>query len=289
MSIIFNAALERPDRFARADTPGNPYHRISDSNQSGRAWGLFPMRPQVVAILPARLKSTRLAGKVLMQHRGKPLLYHVWSRVRRARQIDLVAVATDSKAIADAARAFGAEVVMTSRRHQTGTDRVAEAAARTGGEIIINVQADNFGLTGGVLDRVIARMKADRSIRFATLARPVADDDELFDPNLVKVVVGADGRALWFSRYPLPYLQRPRPGPRARQADYLAHLGVYFFRRRALAAYAGWKRTAAEKAESLEQLRILEHGGIIRVFRTSAKAISVDTARDWDELKTLGG
>jgi len=246
------------------------------------------MSPRVVAILPARLRSTRLAGKVLMKHLGKPLLYHVWSRVRRAKQIALVAVATDSAEIADAARSFGAEVVMTSRRHQTGTDRVAEAAARIGGEIIINIQADNFGLTGAVLDRVVARMKADRSIQFATLARPIVDDDELFDPSVVKVVMGADNRALWFSRYPLPYLQRPGPGPRACQADFLAHVGVYFFRRRALTAYTGWKRTAAEKAESLEQLRILEHGGIIRVYRTSAKTISIDTGRDWKELQTRG-
>jgi 3-deoxy-manno-octulosonate cytidylyltransferase (CMP-KDO synthetase) len=241
----------------------------------------------VTAILPARLGSTRLSGKVLRKHLGKPLLYHVWSQVSRSRQVDLVAIATDNREIAQAAKSFGAEVVMTSRRHRTGTDRVAEAAQKTGGQIIINVQADNYGLTAPVLDRVIQQMKHDRSIPVATLARRIKSDEALFDPNLVKLVTDPDGYALWFSRYPLPFLQKATAGKRWAQYKFLGHVGVYFFRKKALDAFASWRRSPLEKAESLEQLRIIENGGRIKVFRTSAQTVSVDTPRDLRKIKSV--
>jgi len=238
----------------------------------------------VVAVIPARMASTRFAGKVLHKHRGRPLLYYVWRQAAAARLVDRPLIATDSALIEKTARSFGAEVVRTSKKPRTGTDRVAEAVAGETAQIIINIQADCFGLRPALLDRVVRAMKADRSLHYATLARPIQDDRELFDPGLVKVAVGHDGRALWFSRFPLPYLQHADSRPRTSQFDYLAHIGVYFFRRPALDAFARWKRTPLEKAESLEQLRIIENGGTMKVFRTSARIISIDTPEDLKKI-----
>ena len=235
---------------------------------------------KVVAVIPARLGSSRFARKVLHEHKGRPLLFYVWRQVAKARLIDRLCVATDSREVARAAGSFGADVVMTSRRPRTGTDRVAEAVAESRESIIINIQADCFGLRPAQLDRVIAAMRIDRSIQFATLARPIHEDQELFNPAVVKVVVNEHGRALWFSRFPLPYLQRPDSRSRTAQYGYLAHIGVYFFRRHALERFAGWRQSPLEKAESLEQLRILENGGAIRVFKGAARTFSIDTPED---------
>ena len=241
---------------------------------------------RVVAVIPARLDSRRFFRKVLYPYRGKPVLYHIWQQVRKAKLIDRTLVATDSVEVAGALEPYGVEVRLTSRRARTGSDRVAEAVTGMPADLVINVQGDTFGLSPAALDRVITAMRGDRSITFATLARSIRDDDELFDPGVVKVVTATDGRPLWFSRFPLPFLQNADSRARSTQFKFLAHIGVYFFRRQALAAFAGWKRTPCEKAESLEQLRILENGGIMRVFRTSARTISIDSP---DDLKKIAG
>ena len=241
---------------------------------------------KVVAVIPARLESTRFAGKVLYPFKGRPLLYHVWRQVTKAKEVGQVWIATDSSEIARAAESFGADVLLTSRRPRTGSDRIAEAVADRSADIVINVQADCLGLRPTLLDRVVRQMRRDRSIRYATPARPIGSDRELFDPGVVKVVVDRNSQALWFSRFPLPFLQRPAPGPRSAQFSYLAHIGVYFFRRAGLEEFADWKQTRLEKAESLEQLRILENGGSISVFRTTARTISIDKPED---LKKISG
>ncbi len=239
---------------------------------------------QVVAVIPARLGSSRFPGKLLYPLNGKPLLYYGWRQVIKAKRVDRTIIATDSRQIAEAAEAFGAEVIITSKRPHTGTDRVAEAMTGIPARIIINVQGDNVGLSPAAVDRVIEAMLADRSCLYATLARTIKTDADLFDPGLTKVVVDADGRALWFSRFPLPYLQNAQRGTRAGQFRFLGHIGVYFFRPQGLAQYAAWKRTPCERAESLEQLRILENGGKMRVFRTTARTISVDRPADLKKI-----
>lgn len=244
------------------------------------------MKARVVAVIPARLGSRRFSGKVLYLYRGKPLLVHVLDELNRARQIDRVAVATDSREVQRVLEGFGAEVLMTSARHRTGSDRVAEAAGKLGGDILINVQADNLAMKAAVLDRVIEQLKRDRHFRFATLARRLDMESELLDPNVVKVVISPDGRALWFSRLPIPYLQNAAGGQRVNRFGYYCHIGVYFFRGEALKSFARWPRSALEKAESLEQLRILEHGEHIRVFRTRMRSVSVDTP---DDLRKIDG
>lgn len=231
--------------------------------------------------------SRRFSGKVLHDYRGKPLLYYLWSELKKSRQIDRLVIATDAPEIAKAAEAFGADIIMTSKRHRSGSDRVAEAAQKTGGEIVINVQGDNIGLKAAVLDRAISKVKDDRSVKFATLARRIKTDEELFDPGVVKILTAADGRALWFSRFPLPYLQNATGRGRVDQYRFLAHIGVYIFRRTALKAFGSWRASPAEKAESLEQLRILENGGRIEVFVTTSKAIAIDTPGDLQKISGL--
>ena len=242
------------------------------------------MSRPVLAVIPARMDSSRFVGKVLAVYRNRPLLYHVWRRVCRCRTVDRVLIATDSAKIDSAATGFGAEVVRTSKRPRTGSDRVAEAIRGRSASIVINIQADCFGLSPTALDRVVAAMTEDPTIKYATLARRIGSDQELFDPGVVKVIADREGRALWFSRFPLPYLQQAAVRPRSRQFRFKGHIGVYFFRRHALEDFAGWKRTPLEKAESLEQLRILENGGIMRVFNTSARTFSIDTPKDMEKI-----
>jgi 3-deoxy-manno-octulosonate cytidylyltransferase (CMP-KDO synthetase) len=245
------------------------------------------MKQETVAIIPARLGSTRFSGKVLYEHRGKPLLFYVYRNICRSRLIDRVVIATDSPEIEKAARGFGAEVVKTSKKHRTGSDRVAEAAGKVGGAIVINVQADTLGLKGTALDSIVERMKRSRKIEFATLARKIGSDDELFDPNKVKVVMDRDDNALWFSRFPIPYLQKADESARSSQYRFWLHVGVYFFRANALKKYRSWQRGEAEKAESLEQLRILENGGTLKVYKTKINSFSVDSPKDLLIMKQL--
>ncbi len=242
----------------------------------------------IVAVIPARLNSTRFPRKVIYPYRRKPLLFYVWRDVSRSKLVERVVIATDSAEVEEVARDFGAEVVRTGSRHVTGSDRAAEVVRKIGGKVIVNVQADNFGLKPSMLDRVIAAMKADRKIGCATLAYRLTDDRELFNPHVVKVVTAPKTRrALWFSRFPIPYLRDAAEHNRVGQHRFFGHIGIYFYRKTALLQFADWKRGEAERAESLEQLRILENGGAISVFETRIRTVSVDTPEDLTKLDSV--
>ncbi len=242
------------------------------------------MKRRVVAVIPARLGSTRFPRKVLHPWRGKPLLSHLLDELKRCKQIDQLVVATDSAEIEATLNDRDIDVVRTSKRHRTGTDRVAEVMESVKGDLVLNIQADNIGLKARGLDLIIERFAADRQNRFGTVARSIDNDSELSDPNSVKLVMDRDQRALWFSRYPLPYLQAADRGERWRQYRYYHHIGVYLFRAEALRQFAGWRRGSLEKAESLEQLRILENGESLKVFLTKMKALSIDRPEDLKKL-----
>lgn len=241
----------------------------------------------VTAIIPARLGSRRFSRKVLYPYRGKPLLFYVWQEITRAKAVDRVIIATDSSEIEKEASAFGAEVIKTSSKHKTGSDRVAEVAEHTGGSVFINIQADNFGLKPALLNRVIGRFCADRSAKFGTIAVPIKSDEDLFDPNIVKVIAGKDDHAIWFSRFPIPYLQHACDKNRSRQFKFLAHVGVYLYKKNALKLFRQWGQSSLEKAESLEQLRIIENGGRIRLYRSKTGPVSVDTPDDVVKLNSI--
>jgi 3-deoxy-manno-octulosonate cytidylyltransferase (CMP-KDO synthetase) len=245
---------------------------------------------RTIAVIPARLGSKRFSQKVLYPIDGRPLIYYVWRGVRRSRLIDRIYIATDSVDVGRAVTAFGGTVIMTSRRPRNGSERVAEAIAGLKCDLVINIQADNLGLSGTVLDTVIADMRQNRSTRFATLARKIGGagwQSKLNDPNVVKVVEDGNGHAAWFSRLPIPYI---RDAGRQRPVDlfpYLEHIGVYFYGKPALLEYASWRPGRVERAESLEQLRILENGEKIRLYKTRAGIISVDRKEALKNVKGL--
>lgn len=245
------------------------------------------MKPKVLAVIPARLGSRRFSGKVLYPYQGKPLLFYVWNEMRKAKRVDQLIIATDSKEIQSVAEEFGATVFLSKKKHLSGSDRVAEAAAKIGGEIIINIQADNLTLPAKVIDKGVELMRKSKGSLFATTATPIRSEEELYDPNTVKVVCSPQGLALWFSRYPIPFIQHPNSNERLAQYHYLKHIGVYFFRRKGLEAFAKWRPSELEKMESLEQMRILEHGGRIGLFESKVRSVSVDTPDDIRKLELV--
>ncbi len=244
------------------------------------------MKPKVLAVIPARYQSKRFPGKPLAVVGGKSILQHIYEEVSKARLIDRIVVATDSEKIVSAIKYFGGESIITSKRHRTGSDRTAEVAEKLGGDIILNIQADHIGVTRHNYDTVLKKLLADRKISCASIVKKVECETDLFDPNRVKVILDSNGDAIWFSRYPLPFLQNIN-GNRLGTFDYYYHIGVYFFRRAALKRFSKWPRSPLEKAESLEQLRILENREKIRLFKIKSRVLSIDTHDDLKRVETL--
>lgn len=238
------------------------------------------MSRKVLAVIPARLGSFRFPGKVLYEFEGKPLLWYVWREVARSKRIDRVIIATDSQKVFDCGEQFGAECFISGRKHQTGSDRVAEVARKYKSDIVVNVQADNYGLKGAVLDRVIEQFLKERKCESATLARRIDDDRDLFNPDIVKLVMDQDKKALWFSRFPLPYIRGAGEKDRWRQFAFWEHIGVYIYSSKLLVRFSQMKRVPSEKAESLEQLRLLENGVAMRVYLTRSRTVSIDSPQD---------
>ena len=226
-------------------------------------------------IIPARWASTRLPGKPLLPLAGKPLVQHVWERCLKVRAVDHVIVATDEMRIAETAFAFGAEVAMTSPKHPSGTDRIAEVAKKlTGIDIIVNVQGDEPFIDPKLPQKLIEVLRKEQELAMSTAACPLCDED-LENPNCVKVVTDLNGNALYFSRAPIP-CDRDGDTLPAR----MRHLGIYGYRRKFLLDFVKWKQTPLEKSEKLEQLRALEHGAKIRVIKTTPTGPGIDTPDD---------
>ncbi len=231
---------------------------------------------RIVAVIPARYGSTRFPGKPLHLLAGKPLIQHVWERCQRAREISAVIVATDDLRIAEAAFDFGAEVSMTSPKHRSGTDRIAEVAAKLQGiSHVMNVQGDEPAIDPKLIDRLARTLRENRKLDMVTAANPFGSDETPDNPNAVKVVLNLEGDALYFSRSVIPFVRDGKIAPR-----YYRHQGIYGYSRRFLLNFVKWKPTALENAEQLEQLRALEHGARIRVLITKSGSIGIDTPDD---------
>jgi 3-deoxy-manno-octulosonate cytidylyltransferase (CMP-KDO synthetase) len=211
-----------------------------------------------VGIIPARFRASRFPGKPLTKIAGRPMLQHVIEGARRAKRLRDVWVATDDARIAEAAAAVDAKVVMTSPDHPTGTDRLAEAAARLDDDIVVNVQGDEPLIAGFVIDAAVEALEADAEAVVSTVVHPL-EPAALEDPNRVKVVLDRRGRALYFSRSAVPFRRADADAPR-----WLQHVGLYAYRRDFLLRFVGLAQGEAERAEGLEQLRVLEHGYAIR-------------------------
>jgi 3-deoxy-manno-octulosonate cytidylyltransferase (CMP-KDO synthetase) len=241
------------------------------------------MAQRVAGIIPARYASTRFEGKPLADLAGKPMVQHVYERSRRASVLDDLLVATDDERIAAAVKSFGGKVVMTRPDHATGTDRLAEVCERLQAEIVVNIQGDEPLIEPAAIEQAVAPLIADPTIPMGTLMNEITSEEELLNPNVVKVVVDNAGFALYFSRSPLPY---PRPGTWGK-AKFHQHVGLYVYRRDFLMTYARLPQTPLEQQEKLEQLRALEHGYKIRVVLTEHRTIGVDTPEDLERVRSL--
>ena len=237
---------------------------------------------EIVAVIPARFASTRLPGKPLLSDTGRPLIQHVVEGARRATRLDRVIVATDDTRIAEAVVGFGGECVMTRSDHPTGTDRVAEVAAGLpGARIVVNLQGDEPEISGHALDLVVELLERDPDSPMATLATPIVSEEVYRDPSCVKVVCSAAGRALYFSRSPIPHHRDGLASlPSLRPLAYL-HLGLYAYRRDFLLELAALPPSPLESAERLEQLRVLEAGRPIAVGIVDEPSVGIDTPEDY--------
>ncbi len=238
----------------------------------------------VLVVVPARLAATRLPRKPLLEAGGRPLVQHVVERARAVRSATALLVATDSDEIAAAARAAGADAVLTSPDCASGTDRVAEAARERGEELVVNLQGDEPEFEPDDVDALVAAMLADPSLPMGTIAVPAAPG-EAERPSVVKVVRDAAGRALYFSRAAIPHVRDPQDPEPAARAPVLRHVGIYAFRRDALARFAALPPTPLERTEKLEQLRALENGWRIAVVLGRRAPPGIDTPEDLEAFR----
>lgn len=237
---------------------------------------------RVLGVIPARYGSTRLPGKPLADILGKTLIQRVYERAILSKALHRLVVATDDEGIHQAVLAFGGVSVLTSPDHPNGTCRVAEAAEKEEGDLVINIQGDEPLLDPIMIDEVVALLKGDDCPPSATLCEAVEDPDAVSDPNCVKVVLDRSGRALYFSRSVIPYRRT------AVELPFYRHIGIYGFRRDFLFTYASLPSTPLSEAESLEQLRVLEHGFIMKVGVTRGRSgPSVDTAEDLEAVRAM--
>ena len=243
--------------------------------------------PHTIIVIPARYHSTRLPGKVLSDIGGQTMIERVYRRASLARASEVV-VATDDERVRDVVEGFGGRAIMTSERHPTGTDRLAEAVRFIAADIVVNVQADEPLIEPAMIDEAARALVAGPGAAVGTLRRAIEDEADLTNPNVVKVVVDLNGRALYFSRAPVPWIAHAAtphgPGGR-RHGPAWRHVGIYAYRRDALLTLAGLPPTPLEQAESLEQLRALEHGFGIHTLETSYDTIGVDTAEDLERVR----
>ncbi|UCD84214.1 MAG: 3-deoxy-manno-octulosonate cytidylyltransferase [Deltaproteobacteria bacterium] len=241
---------------------------------------------KITAVIPARYGSTRFPGKPLADLRGKPLIQWVYEGVKKAKRVDRVVVATDDRRILTAVRDFGGEAIITSWRHRSGTDRVAQVAEGLRSGIIVNVQGDEPMINPRMIDEAVLPLQKDRTIKMATLKSRLKDLHELIDPNIVKVVTDSHDFALYFSRSPIPGLKEGTYLSRhLRSINIYKHIGIYVYRRNFLLKLTKLKPTTLEMAEGLEQLRALEHGYRIKVITTRSEVVGVDTPGDLERAE----
>jgi 3-deoxy-manno-octulosonate cytidylyltransferase (CMP-KDO synthetase) len=242
---------------------------------------------KAIVVIPARYGSTRLPAKALAEIDGKPLVMHAYDRASRCALASQCLVATDDERIKSACEALGAEVMMTSADHDSGTDRMAEVASRIDAEIYINVQGDEPLVDPEAVDLLIKTMRDDPSIKMGTLKRPFENYEDFVNPNMARVVCDKDDFALYFSRAPIPHMTREEFEASDKRGLAFKHIGIYSFRRDFLFEFSRTPQSSLEKAERLEQLRALEAGVKIKALTTGYDSISVETQADLDRVRAL--
>ena len=248
----------------------------------------------VRVVIPARMASARLPNKPLLTIAGKPMLQHVFERIQKA-NVTSVLIATDSEEVRKAAKAFGAEVCMTSAAHESGTARIAEAVEKQGyadTDIILNLQCDEPLLEVGLIDQLASTLQQSDRAMIATLGEPLDTIEAIFDPNIVKVVCDQSNYAMYFSRAPIPWVRDAFPDKAAlpSAAPFLKHIGLYAYRVAGLRKYVNLTPSPLELLERLEQLRVLWHGEKVYVaLAQQSVGPSVDTAEDLAKVQKLLG
>jgi 3-deoxy-manno-octulosonate cytidylyltransferase (CMP-KDO synthetase) len=237
-------------------------------------------------VIPARYASTRLPAKALLRETGKYLVQHVFEQARRVRGVETVIIATDDSRIVSAVESFGGRAVMTRADHPSGSDRVAEVARSLDVDVIVNVQGDEPLIDPTSLELLADLLRRDPKAEMATLAMPIANEETYRNPNCVKVVCGEGGKALYFSRSPIPFVRDGEPNFAQTPAHFLHHLGLYAYRRAALLRLATLPPHPLEQLEKLEQLRALGHGWTIRVGVIEHAGRGVDTPADYERFVT---
>ena len=245
------------------------------------------MRKQkVTGVIPARYESKRLPGKPLVLVNGKPLIQRVFERAKKSKSLDELMVVTDDQRIFDLVKNFGGKVKLSSKSHPTGTDRVAEAVYDLDSDIVVNIQCDEPFLNPKMIDDLVLPLKRDKEINMTTLAKRMNNNQNIENPNLVKVILDREDFAIYFSRFPIPYSND-------NYARHYEHIGIYAFRKSFLMKLTSLPQTPLEKSERLEQLRVLEHGYKIKVVLTRHRAFSINTLEDLKQidrmLKSRGG
>jgi len=237
---------------------------------------------EIIGVIPARFASTRLKGKVLADIAGKPMIQHIWERAKQASLLDDLIIACDDERVAEAAKIFGAKVIMTAKGHISGTDRIAEVVNPLDVNIIINIQGDEPLIHPTTIDSVARILLEDKTINMATAMKQIEDPALVNDPHVVKVVVDKNNFALYFSRSAIPY---QAANPKVKSPVYYKHIGLYGYTKDFLFIYKNIPVSMLEKTECLEQLRVLEEGFRIKVIETKYDTISVDTPEDLRKVK----
>lgn len=228
---------------------------------------------KTLAVIPARYSSTRLPGKPLVEIAGVPLVLRVLNNVRSCPSVDRVIVATDDERIAEVVARGGGEALMTPSELPSGGDRVAYAAKRIEADYVLNVQVDDPLVGADMIDSLVAALDADRSVMLALLVKRIENPEEVAAPNVVKAVFDGGGRAMYFSRSPIPY-------PRNEGGVWYKHIGPYGWRRDFLLEFAAMEQTPLERTESLEMLRVIERGRSIKCVEVQRDTIEIDTPED---------
>jgi 3-deoxy-manno-octulosonate cytidylyltransferase (CMP-KDO synthetase) len=238
---------------------------------------------KTVVVIPARLESSRLPNKVLLDVCGKSLIQRVYEQVKKSRNISDIFIATDSDEVLKMVNSFGGKAILTSSKHESGTDRIAEAVKYLDIDLIINVQGDEPLINPDLIDQFVELFKGNYEVYFASAMHRIATLEDLRNPNIVKVITDIKSDAIYFSRSQIPFNREGREVPE----EHFQHIGVYAYKKPFLEKYSSLSQTFLEQSEKLEQLRAIENGFKIRMIETDYRSIGVDTLDDLNRVRKL--
>lgn len=258
-----------------------------------------------IGVIPARWGSSRFAGKVLAEVAGKPIIQHVWENAKKAKLLDDLIIATDNERVVSVVEKFRGKVVYTSPKQPSGSDRIAEVVNPIDVKIVVNIQGDEPMVKAIMIDNLVTALEKDEEAEMATIVKKITDKNDVLDPNVVKVVLDRKGRALYFSRSPIPYVRGEEPhtsifnpmswfpdsnvGSEKLHLGFYKHIGLYAYTKDFLFTYTNLPFSKLEHAEKLEQLRALEHGFKIITVETDIDTVGIDTPEDLVKLKRILG